>query len=279
MTINFADHTISHLLGINSSLFSSIPWNDKLSMIKEVGFQTTSVMWWLEGEHKDLTSINQLPDKIRKSGLILEYIHAPYQNCGNLWNPDKEVRAEIMKDHFSWIEDCKTHDVPTLVIHLSRSSRPVEVNTHGVDIMKKIIERAERLNINIAVENMKSIEHVEEIFSKIKSSNLKFCYDSSHDWLYRKEKVKLLDIYGHLIAAIHLSDNDGIEDRHWLPEEGIIDWKLVMQSLKRANYKGSFFLEVFPKDNFKENKQNCYNFFQSAFDKALKLKKIFLNNP
>jgi len=50
---------------------------------------------------------------------------------------------------------------------------------------------AERLGITIAIENSHSTEHIDYVLENIPSSNLGFCYDSRHDFLYSKEPYEI----------------------------------------------------------------------------------------
>ncbi|MFH0963478.1 MAG: sugar phosphate isomerase/epimerase family protein [Planctomycetota bacterium] len=43
---------------------------------------------------------------------------------------------------------------------------------------------------------------------------------------------------GRRIVAFHLSDNDGQEEKHWYPFEGVIDWKRVMRAIDETGYQG-----------------------------------------
>ena len=97
--------------------------------------------------------------------------------------------------------------------------------------MKKLTELAERLNVNVAIENMSRPELIEHIFEKIKSNRLGFCFDSGHCNLFTPE-FDLLDLYGDSLMALHLHDNDGKEDWHTLPFSGIIQWDIISKNLK-----------------------------------------------
>ena len=49
---------------------------------------------------------------------------------------------------------------------------------------------------------------------------------------------------GPRLMALHISDNDGSEERHWLPFEGVIDWPAFCSALKEAGYDGPLMYEV-----------------------------------
>jgi sugar phosphate isomerase/epimerase len=50
----------------------------------------------------------------------------------------------------------------------------------------------------------------------------------------------------HLLA-VHVSDNDGVDERHWLPYEGVIDWAMTMQAMRAVGFKGAFVFEAVPR--------------------------------
>lgn len=71
---------------------------------------------------------------------------------------------------------------------------------------------------------------------------LGFCYDTSHTNL--RDQFYLLKKYNHLLSALHISDNDGAADRHWLPFDGEIDFaEKVLPHLKGTD--APFTMELF----------------------------------
>ena len=45
---------------------------------------------------------------------------------------------------------------------------------------------------------------------------------------------------GDRLIALHLSDYDGVEQKHELPGKGVIDWESFMQALRDVDYAGPF---------------------------------------
>lgn len=59
---------------------------------------------------------------------------------------------------------------------------------------------------------------------------------------------------------VHLHDNDGSDDLHQIPGEGIIDWAKVILDLRKISYKGPLMLEIqtqFDKDELMNTLNNC----------------------
>ena len=49
---------------------------------------------------------------------------------------------------------------------------------------------------------------------------------------------------GGRIFTVHMSDNDGTDEKHWMPGTGIIRWSAVIERLAAAGYEGPFVFEV-----------------------------------
>lgn len=105
------------------------------------------------------------------------------------------------------IDDCVEFDIPTMVIHLPDNQFPV--NELGVKRINKLVDRAEKFRINIAMENLRNYKNLKYMMETINSKNLGFCYDCCHNINYNSDK-DLLDKYGNRLMAIHLHDNGGM---------------------------------------------------------------------
>ena len=56
--------------------------------------------------------------------------------------------------------------------------------------------------------------------------------------------AEFLKALGGKIATVHISDYDFVNERHWLPLEGNIDWAELMKGLDDIGYNGAFMYEV-----------------------------------
>ena len=52
------------------------------------------------------------------------------------------------------------------------------------------------------------------------------------------------DVNPGILKALHVQDNDYMEDRHILPYTGKLNWEAIMKSLKKAEYTGDLTLEI-----------------------------------
>lgn len=241
-----------------------MPFEDRLELIKRIGFSATG--FWL-GPEEELVGqgkVDLLPDLIRSKDLFLDYVHAPDIGCNDVWSASGVRREEWQRTYTRHVLFCKQHRIPLLVMHVSQSKgeQPDGASDEGVKVLGDLVKLAGDSNVKLAVENTMLPAYLDLIFSKIESPNLGLCYDTSHDFLYSPEPGSLLERWGHRLLATHLADNDGLLDRHWLPGAGTIDWYLVRRTFPRSVYSGYFTLEVFPED---KERESAAEFVEAAY--------------
>jgi sugar phosphate isomerase/epimerase len=241
-------------------------------MISQAGFETTSLWWGHEEDFEDIPK-HEVARRTREAGLLLENIHVPYEDSNNLWSEDKAIRNRAVEDRIEWVEDCARYEIPIMVMHISRGTDQPEPNGYGLESIARLLESADSLGVTIAIENTRRVDYFEAVMQQIASPNLGFCYDSSHDWITDETPVRILRQWCHRLTNVHLSDNDGIEDRHWLPGEGIVDWLEVCGVLSGLSFPGHLMLEVLPTEN--EFAEGPAKFLERACDRIHWVKKLF----
>lgn len=225
-------------LGIFAWFSYPLPIEERLQMIKQAGFGAVS-LWW---GGTDEAEKHRQPELTRRLGLEIDNVHAPYGNTNALWEDGLEGEA-YLQTLCSCLSDCSRHGIPTAVVHITRlSTRPAFTQT-GMDRIKRLVEHAERVQVNLAIENLNSIPHLDRIYAKIPSGRLGFCYDSGHE-NFNHPDADCLSRYGDRLFAVHLHDNCGDADAHLLPYDGNIDWDSIKGKLKKARTIPYLTLEV-----------------------------------
>ncbi len=85
-----------------------------------------------------------------------------------------------------------------------------------------------------------NIEEVRELVSA--DPRLKICHDTNH--MLDGNPIDFIRAFGDRIASVHLSDYDRINERHWMPGEGVNDWHGIYDALNEVGYKGIWLYEV-----------------------------------
>ena len=66
------------------------------------------------------------------------------------------------------------------------------------------------------------------------------CLDVNHMMGAHRELPRIVEGLGGDLVNLHLSDYDGVDEKHWMPGEGVIDWKGFVAALRRIGYAGPY---------------------------------------
>lgn len=257
-----------HKLSIFSWFGFPIPMEERFKLIKAAGFNGV-LLWWSD-EYAEVDGDKTLhPELARQKGLFIENMHTPIIRNNCLW--ESGIDGDVLEKRLlGCIDDCKRFEIPTAVVHITHGNNPPPYKQIGLDRIKRLVEAAERSNVNIALENLRRPDYLDFVFEHIHSQRLGFCYDSGHENCYTKG-TDLLTKYGSKLLALHLHDNDGTGDQHQIPGEGLIDWDTIKKKLFEADYSGAIALEV--TNEFSHNVENRYPeiFLKRAYEAAQRL--------
>ena len=140
--------------------------------------------------------------------------------------------------------------------------------------LEEILKFCEYWGIKIALENTlpgktgDSISEIFEIVKKFNSKNLGICLDTGHcnitySFYNHNGVVDSLKEIRDYLCHLHIHDNFGKSDDHYLPFEGNINWKEFIRVLKEIEYKGMFMFEIRKRADNKEKEvlQNIKNIY------------------
>ena len=103
--------------------------------------------------------------------------------------------------------------------------------------------------------------------------DLRVCFDTNH--LLHEDNVDFVRAVGDKIVTTHVSDFDFVNERHWLPGEGKVDWQALVAALKEKHYAGPWLYEIgfdCPNTILRDRKLTCEDFARNAAE-------IFENRP
>ena len=96
-------------------------------------------------------------------------------------------------------------------------------------------------------------------------SRLRSCFDTNH--LLKENPADYIGKVGDKIITTHVSDYDFVNERHWLPGEGKMDWPAVLAALQKINYSGVWLYEIglkCPKTIIRDRDLTCEDFVRNA---------------
>jgi len=126
----------------------------------------------------------------------------------------------------------------------------------AVERIKRLVDRAEQVNVPIFFENHNkepdhaeihyiphNVEETHWFFDAIQSSYFKWAFNVAHAHLIPEGWQGFLDAFGvDNIGQVRLNDNRGDYEVHLVPGEGNIDFSALFARLKAMGYSGWFSL-------------------------------------
>lgn len=183
---------------------------------------------------------------LRQSGLALWSVHLPFGRRLDISNPDEAARAQALEELGLSIDLARGLGAKTLVVHGSsepnaEESRPARMEACARSL-KALQDKAG--GMRLAVENLPRtcIGRAGWEAAKLSECCAGVCFDVNH--LLMEDHSAFLDAVEGKVITTHLSDYDGVDERHWLPGMGVVPWKLVHDRLLAAGYQGPFLFEL-----------------------------------
>ncbi len=114
--------------------------------------------------------------------------------------------------------------------------------------LAELAEYAAEFGAVICVEDLPRtcLGHTTEEMLELVSADdrLRVCFDVNHLLTdYGSTHKEFVEKLGHLIVTTHMSDYDFIDEKHFFPGYGMLDWKSVVEYLEAADYTGPFLYE------------------------------------
>lgn len=197
---------------------------------------------------------------IETAGISVSQVHGPWR-----WPPrdstveERSERMEKMKMSIrgTAILGCKhwvIHPIMPHGIQEKGTDLARETWQLNLEFMRELLETAKTHDVIICFENMPmpnfslgSPSEILEFVKEMNDDNFKICLDTGHVSVYKD--LNPADAARDLkdeIRVIHVHDNNGRSDYHYLPYFGVIDWKAFGQALKEIGFDGVFSLETAP---------------------------------
>ena len=262
----------SYQIGIGSGAGNR--WGEnRYKKLKEMGYDyldfnmcNTDTAYYTGTQEERDAAILAEKELIDEADLVVHQVHGPFR--WPICDGTEAERAERMEKMKWSLRNTYLLECEYWVIHpimpfdwQERITNPgCEQQTWDINLafFKELLVTAKEYGITICLENMPmpdfSIGSAEEILrfvQEMNDENFKVCFDTGHAAVYENQNVgDAIRLLGDEIRVLHVNDNDGKGDRHWLPYEGVVDWEDVTKALKDINYQGVFNYEATPSADF-----------------------------
>ncbi len=214
-----------------------------------------------------------LAETAEKHGVKLWSLHLPFDADIDISNPACAERT--VKIHKTIIDKAAGVGIKTFVLHPSAEPIKEGERHERMALSKKnlarLAEHAAKNGAIIAVENLPRTclgRNSSEMLELISADERLFvCFDTNH--LLAEDPVQFIKAIKRKIITTHISDYDFINERHWMPGEGKLDWQGILAALKEVGYKGPWLYEInfeAPKTITRPRNLTCEDFAKNAHE-------------
>lgn len=198
----------------------------------------------------------------RAAGLDVRSFHLPFYLAPedgpvDPASLDAGIRRRTAEIHARYVRTAAGMGARFAIVHacLEQPSEPrrAERIVRAKESLVMLADVAESVGVTVCVEDLprtclgNTAEELADILSC--DDRLRVCFDVNH--LLKGTHADFLRLLGPKIVATHISDYDFVDERHWLPGEGKIDWRALMDGLDAVGYAGAFTYELSLKGNLK----------------------------
>ena len=146
------------------------------------------------------------------------------------------------------------HGGPSISVVVPTGFKWADLRAHVISQLKKASEIATKNGLKFAMEMragdfISSIDGIISLFNDCGLDNIGMVYDVAH--AHAISEYLDLGIYklGDYLKLVHLSDNDGSRPYHYQPGKGNIDFKNIIDTLKKVDYNGYVVIDISGIDN------------------------------
>ncbi len=235
-------------LGLSSAFFNNRTDKADWESAKAAGFTDIEIsMNCLPKEYIETGA--RLAEAIKSAGLNIFSIHVPFIFDYDISTPDEKKQASVA-------ENCKAiidagHAWGATVITTHASSEPFGQGEREARLIagKKMYEElgdyAHARGMRLTVEVLPRLcmgNTAKECMYFSDGEKTFINFDVNH--LLWESHADFIKTAGSRIITTHLSDYDFVNERHWVPGDGDIDWKALYDGLEAVGYKGPYLFEL-----------------------------------
>ncbi|MPY91229.1 MAG: TIM barrel protein [Luteitalea sp.] len=186
------------------------------------------------------------------AGIELWSGHVPYATDLDPSNPSEEERQEVVRQLRDLFDVYSLLGVKKLNIHASSEiTRPIPILERRARIasarksLATLADKADSIEAQLAVECLPRAclgNTSDEMLILLEGvASLGVTLDTNH--IFQEKPEEFVRKLGSRIVNTHVADHDGIDERHWLPGNGVIDFVSIVLALQDVGYLGPFMFE------------------------------------
>lgn len=238
--------------------------DEGMRIFKEAGFDAIDFSMFYMNAREDCELnhmsedelVKNLLDASKKYNLPFNQAHAPFP-CYRFG--DEQYNSFIYEKVSLAIRVAGKIGASQIIVHPIDCPDGVDQKQFNIDFYNSLKPLCEEFGIKIALENMfardkrRNVmvanvcsygEDLAEYYDALDPRYFTVCLDIGHCGLVGDDAPHAIRVLGHdRLTALHVHDNDYVEDYHMMPFTFDLDWEAIAKALHDINYSGDVTLE------------------------------------
>lgn len=194
--------------------------------------------------------IKETQEEANELGMTFVQAHSPDGGAAPLL--DTLEGEDFVRYTIRSIEACAILGIKNIVVHSGayRYMSSKEFFDKNLAFYRKLFPVMEQTGVNVLVENgcyewgyTRTGKEIKEFLEYAKHPLLHACWDTGHANIVTKDQYTSIMDLGEDLYALHIHDNNGIDDLHSVPYTGTCSFDAIMTGLMDIGYKGYFTFE------------------------------------
>ena len=193
----------------------------------------------------------------RSNGIEVAAIHLPFSPFERFpYMAGEKERNAITQYLENFIRITAPIGVPDYTYHISLELFPPEERGRVLDATRPVVERlaaaaaglGSRLDVELpphsTAENC--VYELDNLMKGISREKIGISFDVNHLYGTPERVPEFIGRLGERIRTLHISDNDGVDEAHWLPGLGVLNWPEIMKEIRRLPDSPLLIFETVP---------------------------------
>ncbi|MBQ7696814.1 MAG: sugar phosphate isomerase/epimerase [Lentisphaeria bacterium] len=239
-----------------SSLCNTLLERDLLKALRNSKVQTFELNAHMFDYDYDGAIRKEFKAMLAETGKKVISFHVPFSGIDDLSNPDETTRTWAVSRFRAHGPVIREFGCKFIVLHPSpeiRTNVKAE-RDERIDCLKKSLREVEgelrELNVQLALEFLprlcigNKLADMDQILEGMNPEIFGVCFDVNHIMNQYPLIPEITRKLGKRLFTTHISDYNGIDECHWLPGMGVIDWQRFVEALRDIDYRGPFNYEI-----------------------------------
>jgi sugar phosphate isomerase/epimerase len=191
---------------------------------------------------------------VQHSRVRVATIHALFGQSYDISSLDADIRRQGLAGAHAAVDTALELRAPMIVVHAS--SEPIlpgerdERRARAVAALREVGERCAAEGVRVAIELLprtclgNTVEELLALLDELPEEVFGVCLDTNHLMDRAPQLALVVGALGDRLLTLHMSDYDGIDEQHWLPGKGVLDWAAFMHALHESGYAGPYNYEA-----------------------------------